>query len=35
MVGTGGTVTTLAAMLYGISLEDITAERINGLVLRR
>ena len=35
MVGTGGTVTTLAAMIYGISLGDITAKRINGLVLRR
>lgn len=35
MVGTGGTVTTLAAMVHGISLGDITAERINGLVLGR
>jgi exopolyphosphatase/guanosine-5'-triphosphate,3'-diphosphate pyrophosphatase len=33
IVGTGGTVTTLAAMLNGISLEEITPERINGLTL--
>jgi exopolyphosphatase/guanosine-5'-triphosphate,3'-diphosphate pyrophosphatase len=33
VAGTGGTVTTLAAMLNSISLEDITPERINGLIL--
>jgi exopolyphosphatase/guanosine-5'-triphosphate,3'-diphosphate pyrophosphatase len=35
LVGTGGTVATLAAMLNGISLKDITADRINGLQLKR
>jgi exopolyphosphatase/guanosine-5'-triphosphate,3'-diphosphate pyrophosphatase len=35
LVGTGGTVATLAAMLHGISLGDIAADRINGLVLKR
>ena len=34
-VGTGGTVTTLAVMLHGISARDISAERINGLILKR
>lgn len=33
VAGTGGTVTTLAAMLNGIYLEDIAPERINGLTL--
>lgn len=33
VAGTGGTVTTLAAMLNGISLEEISPERINGLTL--
>jgi exopolyphosphatase/guanosine-5'-triphosphate,3'-diphosphate pyrophosphatase len=35
IVGTGGTVTTLALMLHGISSEDVSAERLNGLVLKR
>jgi exopolyphosphatase/guanosine-5'-triphosphate,3'-diphosphate pyrophosphatase len=35
LVGTGGTVATLAVMLHGIPLGDITADRINGLLLRR
>ena len=34
IVGTGGTVTTLAAMLFGIPLEEITPDRINGLTLK-
>jgi len=34
-VGTGGTVTTLAAMLYGIPRGEISPERVNGLVLDR
>ncbi len=33
LVGTGGTVTTLAAMLHGIPAKDITPERVNGLIL--
>jgi exopolyphosphatase/guanosine-5'-triphosphate,3'-diphosphate pyrophosphatase len=33
LVGTGGTVTTLAAMLHGIPAKDITPETINGLTL--
>ena len=35
MVGTGGTVTTLAALLYQIGVHDISPERLNGLVLSR
>ena len=35
MVGTGGTVTTLSAMLYRICLTEITPERINGLILEK
>jgi exopolyphosphatase/guanosine-5'-triphosphate,3'-diphosphate pyrophosphatase len=35
LVGTGGTVTALAAMIFGIILEDIGPERINGLILKR
>jgi exopolyphosphatase/guanosine-5'-triphosphate,3'-diphosphate pyrophosphatase len=35
LVGTGGTVATLAAMLHGIPLGDIAADRINGLLLKR
>lgn len=35
MVGTGGTVVALAAILHGISLDEITQKKINGLVLRR
>jgi exopolyphosphatase/guanosine-5'-triphosphate,3'-diphosphate pyrophosphatase len=34
-VGTGGTVTTLAAMIYGIHTRDINPERMNGLILER
>jgi exopolyphosphatase/guanosine-5'-triphosphate,3'-diphosphate pyrophosphatase len=33
LVGTGGTVTTLAAMIYAIDIEEIRAERMNGLIL--
>jgi exopolyphosphatase/guanosine-5'-triphosphate,3'-diphosphate pyrophosphatase len=32
-VGTGGTVTTLAALGHRIDLKDITAVRLNGLML--
>ena len=35
LVGTGGTVATLAVMLHGIPLADIDADRINGLLLKR
>ena len=35
VVGTGGTVTTLALMLHEIAPDHISAERINGLVLER
>ncbi|MCD6296435.1 MAG: exopolyphosphatase [Deltaproteobacteria bacterium] len=35
IVGTGGTVTTLGAMLHRISVEDITPDRISGLTLTR
>lgn len=35
MVGTGGTVTTLAALFYQIGVRDISPERLNGLVLRK
>ncbi len=35
LVGTGGTVTTLAAMLYGILPQEIAPERINGLIIKR
>ncbi len=34
LVGTGGTVTTLAAMLHGIDVQAIGPERMNGLLLR-
>jgi exopolyphosphatase/guanosine-5'-triphosphate,3'-diphosphate pyrophosphatase len=34
-VGTGGTVTTLAAMHYGIPETEIIPENINGLILKR
>jgi exopolyphosphatase/guanosine-5'-triphosphate,3'-diphosphate pyrophosphatase len=34
VVGTGGTVTTLAAMIYAISTKEIRPERMNGLILR-
>ncbi|MGD8982557.1 MAG: hypothetical protein PVH99_02095 [Desulfobacteraceae bacterium] len=33
LVGTGGTVTTLAAMIYAINTEEISPERMNGLIL--
>jgi exopolyphosphatase/guanosine-5'-triphosphate,3'-diphosphate pyrophosphatase len=33
LVGTGGTVTTLAAMIHGISTDDISPRRMDGLVL--
>ena len=33
IAGTGGTVTTLAAMLNGIYVDEMTPERINGLTL--
>jgi exopolyphosphatase/guanosine-5'-triphosphate,3'-diphosphate pyrophosphatase len=35
IVGTGGTVTTLAAIIYCINLEEINPERMNGLILER
>ena len=35
VVGTGGTVTTLGAMLHNIRIEEISPERMNGLKLRR
>ena len=34
LVGTGGTVTTLAAMVHGIEVPGISPERMNGLFLR-
>jgi len=33
LIGTGGSVTTLAAMLHRVPREEITPERINGLEL--
>jgi len=35
VVGTGGTVTTLGAMLYQVNIEEISPKRMNGLTLRR
>jgi len=35
LMGTGGTVTTLAAMLYGIPAQEIVPERVNGLILEK
>lgn len=35
LIGTGGTVTTLAAMIHGIEAEDIDPGRMNGLVLEK
>lgn len=35
VVGTGGTVTTLAMMLFGIDPEAVSAEQVNGLVMKR
>ena len=34
LVGTGGTVTTLAAMVHGIDVKAISPERMNGLLLQ-
>jgi exopolyphosphatase/guanosine-5'-triphosphate,3'-diphosphate pyrophosphatase len=35
LIGTGGTVTTLAALIHGIKLEEISPERMNGLIIDR
>ena len=35
VVGTGGTVTTLGAMLHHLDIEEISPKRMNGLRLRR
>jgi exopolyphosphatase/guanosine-5'-triphosphate,3'-diphosphate pyrophosphatase len=35
LVGTGGTVTTLGAMLHHVGLEEISPKRMNGLILRK
>lgn len=35
LVGSGGTVTTLAAILNSIDIKEITPENINGLILKR
>ncbi|MFC1535474.1 hypothetical protein ACFL7M_19165, partial [Thermodesulfobacteriota bacterium] len=35
LVGSGGTVTTLAAMIKRIDIKDITDKRLNGLILER
>jgi exopolyphosphatase/guanosine-5'-triphosphate,3'-diphosphate pyrophosphatase len=35
VVGTGGTVTTLGAMLHGMDVEEISPQRMNGLKLER
>ncbi len=35
LVGTGGTVTALAAMIYAIDMEEMSPERMNGLILER
>ncbi|MBN1832599.1 MAG: hypothetical protein JW896_10860 [Deltaproteobacteria bacterium] len=35
VVGTGGTVTTLGAMLHHMDIEEISPKRMNGLTLRR
>lgn len=35
VVGTGGTVTTLGAMLHHMDIEEISPKRMNGLKLRR
>ncbi len=35
VVGTGGTVTTLCAMLHHMDIEEISPKRMNGLTLRR
>jgi exopolyphosphatase/guanosine-5'-triphosphate,3'-diphosphate pyrophosphatase len=35
LIGTGGTVTSLAALVHGIDLEEIGPERMNGLTIDR
>jgi exopolyphosphatase / guanosine-5'-triphosphate,3'-diphosphate pyrophosphatase len=35
LIGTGGTVTTLAAMVHGIGADEIEPERMNGLILEK
>jgi exopolyphosphatase/guanosine-5'-triphosphate,3'-diphosphate pyrophosphatase len=35
VIGSGGTVTTIASMVYRIDLPDITPDRLNGLNLKR
>jgi len=35
VIGTGGSVTTLAVMVHGIPVDEITPERVNGLILTR
>jgi exopolyphosphatase/guanosine-5'-triphosphate,3'-diphosphate pyrophosphatase len=35
VVGTGGTVTTLGAMLHQMDIEEINPKRMNGLILRK
>jgi exopolyphosphatase/guanosine-5'-triphosphate,3'-diphosphate pyrophosphatase len=35
LVGTGGTMTTLGVMIHRISPQDVTPEKMNGLILRR
>jgi exopolyphosphatase / guanosine-5'-triphosphate,3'-diphosphate pyrophosphatase len=35
LIGTGGTVTTLAAMVHGIGADEIDPERMNGLILEK
>ena len=35
LVGTGGTVTTLGAMLHHVDIEEISPKRMNGLILRK
>ena len=35
LVGTGGTVTTLGAMLHHVGIEEISPKRMNGLILRK
>ncbi len=35
LIGSGGTLTTLAAMIHGIEVREIGAERMNGLILKR
>jgi exopolyphosphatase/guanosine-5'-triphosphate,3'-diphosphate pyrophosphatase len=35
IIGTGGTIVTLAAMIYGIAEDDYNETKINGLVIRR